>query len=210
MSSVHLAAANHGMRILAIAFLTTTSCMAGTARLRSAPGAAGDESAAGTNANLAAARELDREGVRSFRDGRYVDAVRYFGAAFELGGPSSELWNLARARERLDDAEGAASAVGEYLARRDLTPQDRADAEREAQALHWRSSVLTVTTNPAGAVVTVDGKQSAGPTPLSIEVPAGAHAIAVRRDGYVVETRSVQARFGRAIIVSLDLQRSAN
>src|ERR1700744_293062 len=54
-----------------------------------------------------AARELDQQGVRSFRAGRYADAIDYFRAAYRLGGPSSELWNIVRCREGMDDAEGA-------------------------------------------------------------------------------------------------------
>ena len=44
----------------------------------------------------------------------------------------------------------------------DVLPQDRADAGREAQALRARPSVLTVTTTPPGASVTIDGKPAPG------------------------------------------------
>jgi hypothetical protein len=157
---------------------------------------------------VAAARELDREGVRSFREGRYVDAVRYFRAAFALGGPPSELWNIARSREKLDDPEAAIAAIDEYLAQRDLSPPDRAEADREGRALRARPSVLTVTTNPPGATVVADGKTVLGTTPLSVELSVGAHTIVLRRDGYLAETRPVEARFGRALIVALDLTRA--
>jgi hypothetical protein len=160
-------------------------------------------------ADVGAARELDHEGVRSFREGRYMDAIRYFRASHRLGGPSSELWNIARSREKLDDPEQAALTIDEYLAERDLSPQDRADAEREVRTLRARPSLLTVTTNPTGAVAAVDGRPLAATTPLSVEISAGAHTLTVRRDGYAAETRPVDARFGRALIVSLDLARAA-
>lgn len=162
-----------------------------------------------TSPDLESARELDQSGVRAFRDGRYADAIRFFRAAYRMGGPSSELWNIARCHERLDDAEAAAHAIGEYLALRDLAPADRAEAEREARALRTRPSLLTVTTMPAGAVVTIDGRQTVGPTPVSLDVAPGTHSIAVRRDGYATETRPLEARFGRAVIVSLDLSRAS-
>ena len=160
-------------------------------------------------ADVDGARELDREGVQSFREGRYGDAIRYFRTAYRLGGPSSELWNIARAREKADDFEGADAALREYLERSDLSWQDRSEADREARALRARPSVLTVTTTPAGAVVLIDKRQTGGPTPVSVEVAPGAHSIAVHRDGYVIVTREFEARFGRAVIVSLDLVRSA-
>jgi hypothetical protein len=189
------------------ACLATAACASRPARVPAGAGAA-DESEwvnSRARANVAAARELDREGVRSFREGRYADAIRYFRTAYRLGGPSSELWNVARTRERLDDPEGAVGAIEQYLAQRDLSAPDRAEAEREARGLRARPSVLTVTTTPPGAVVTVDGKPAAGPTPLSVEIPAGPHTIGVRHDGYAAESRPLEARFGRAVIVSLDL-----
>jgi hypothetical protein len=157
--------------------------------------------------NVDVARDLDQEGVRAFRDGHYGDAIRYFRAARRLGGPSSELWNIARSRERLDDGEGAARALDDYLRQRDLAPQDRAEAQHELQAIRSRPSPLTVTTTPPGAAVSLDGR-AAGPTPLTTEVGPGVHTLAVRLGGYEAQSRAVQARFGRPVIVTLDLARA--
>jgi PEGA domain len=197
----------------AIAFLATPACLAavacsvGVSRVHATSPPESDLQGvlAGARPNVAAARDLDQEGVRSFREGRYSDAIEYFRAAYRLGGPSSELWNIVRSRERLDDPEGACSAIDEYLAQQDLSPQDRAEADREQRTLRTRPSVLTLTTTPAGATVTVDGKETAGPTPVSIEVSPGQHTIAVMHEGYAGETRRLDARFGHAVIVSLDL-----
>jgi hypothetical protein len=192
------------MRLSVFALLAASSCTLPALR-----GTHETEPASGSHRNVDSARELDQEGVRAFRDSRYADAIRYFRAAYRLGGPSSELWNIARAQERLDDPEGAVAALEEYLALRDLSPADRAEAERELRALRSRASMLTVTTTPPGALVTVDGKQTLGATPLSVEVAAGAHTIAIRRDGFVPQTRPLEARFGHAVIVSLDLERAS-
>jgi PEGA domain len=196
------------VRLLAIGLLATAACGPTGTRAHTAE----DDDATQivrAHPNIEAARELDQEGVRAFREARLGDAIRYFRAAYRMGGPSSELWNVARSRERLDDAEGAAAAIDEYLAQRDLSPGDRAEAERELRGLRARPSTLTVTTTPPGAVVTLDGSRTVGPTPLSVEISPGSHTIAVRRDGYTSETRPLEARFGRAVIVSLDLERGA-
>lgn len=162
-----------------------------------------------TTPHLEAARELDQEGVRAFRDARYADAIRFFRAAYRLGAPSSELWNIARSREKMDDPEAAAASIEQYLAQRDVSGQDRTEAERELSALRSRSSVLTVTTVPSGAFVSVDGHPAPGVTPLSLEVRPGAHTLSVRHDGCVTETRPLEARFGRAVIVSLVLAKAS-
>lgn len=181
----------------------------GSAQGRAAEGSEAEGVHVRARPDVAAARELDHEGVRSFREGRFADAVRYFRAAYKLGGPSSELWNIARSQEKADDPEGAVRAIEEYLTRKDLSAADRGDAEREMRALRVRPSILTVTTNPPGAVVSVDGKAIPGATPVSVEVPAGAHTLVVRREGFAPESESLDARFGRALIVALDLARAA-
>ena len=196
---------------LAAAFALNESCMTPgmTSSMTSHAGnvEGGTFSAAAGRGSVEGARQLDQEGVRSFRAGRYNDAIAYFHAAYQLGGPSSELWNIVRCREGLDDPEGAASAIDEYLALKDLTAQDRADGAREAQSLRGRTSTLTVTTGPSGATVVVDGKTAPGTTPLSAELRAGTHAVTIRREGYSPVVQSVEARFGRAVIVTLDLER---
>jgi len=188
-----------------VALLVATSCVQGGPRARGAT--EDDAGGRGAHPDVEGARELDQTGVKLFRDGRFADAIRYFRAAYRMGGPSSELWNVARCRERLDDGEGAALAIDEYLAQRDLAPADRAEAERELHALRARPSILTVTSLPPGAAVQLDGRPTGGTTPLSFEIPAGAHSLAIRHVGFTAETRPLEARFGRAVIVSVTLAR---
>jgi hypothetical protein len=193
------------MRLAVLALLAASACVRAEARGPDTP--EGDASGPRGTPDLDGARELDQQGVRAFREGRFSDAIRYFRSAYRLGGPSSELWNVARSRERMDDAETAAGAIEQYLAQRDLSAQDRADAQHELETLRARPSVLTVITVPAGAVVTVDGKQTAGPTPVSLDIRPGPHTLAVHHDGYPTVTRPLESRLGRAVIVRLDLAR---
>jgi hypothetical protein len=155
--------------------------------------------------DIDSARELDRQGVRSFREGHFADAARYFRAAHDRGGPSSELWNVARCEEHVDDPQAAVAALEEYLALADLSATDRVDARREADALRQRPSPLTVTTRPPGAAVWIDGTRAANATPVSLAVAPGAHSISIRRAGYAEVSRAFEARLGQAVIVSLDL-----
>ena len=78
-----------------------------------------------TASDVEQARGLDREGARAFREGRYNNAVRFFQDAYKLGAPDVELWNIARCYLKLDEPEEASRALTEYLARPDLSPQDR-------------------------------------------------------------------------------------
>jgi hypothetical protein len=194
------------MRLAMLALLATAAC--GQFWARGAESPEDDASDRRGKPDLEAARELDQQGVSAFREGRFSDASRFFRFAYHLGGPSSELWNVARSRERMDDAETAAGAIERYLGQGDLSAQDRAEAERELQALRYRASVLTVITDPRGAMVSVDGRQSAGPTPVSLDIRPGPHTLVVHRDGYATESHSIESRFGRAVILWLDLARA--
>src|SRR5271165_5914278 len=155
-------------RLPAIALLVMSACS-----LRAGAGNRDRGLLLDARPNVDTARELDQEGVKSFAESRYADALANFRAARRLGGPASELWNIARCLEHLDDAAGAARTLDEYLSQHDLAAADRAEAQREAQAIRSRASVLLVTTSPAGAILTVDGQPAMGPTPVASELRPG-------------------------------------
>ncbi|WP_394833852.1 PEGA domain-containing protein [Pendulispora rubella] len=151
------------------------------------------------------ARGLDQQGVRAFREGRFRDAIRFFTAARRLGGPSSEIWNIARCHQRLDEPEDAARALEGYLEQTDLMPSERAEATRELNELRRRPSQMAIDSDPAGASVTVDGKPAGSPTPVGLDVAPGPHRVRVEHPGHRVYEADVEARYGRAILVSAKL-----
>jgi hypothetical protein len=176
-----------------------------------APGVGAASSAGATSggSDLNAARELDQQGVRAFSAGRYRDAVMMFKEAHRLGGPPSELWNVSRALERLDQPEEAATQIEEYLGEKGLASEDRAEAQRELARLKQLSSPLTAVSVPNGALLTVDGQPAGGATPTTTEISAGIHTIAMRHDGYAPKSMTVEARFGRAVVVEIELEKAA-
>jgi hypothetical protein len=187
----------HGWRlaVLALGWMAGAAVVSARAYAQENPPASDD---------LPRARALDQQGVRAFRDGRYNDAIRYFDEALKLGGPATELWNIARCHLKLDDPEAAADAFERFLAHKDLLPQDRAEARQQLEELKRRRSTVTIASSPTGAYVAVDGKRI-GRTPTSIEVAAGAHTLALQREGFAPYIESVEAHFGRAVIVDARL-----
>ncbi|MFO0674970.1 MAG: PEGA domain-containing protein [Polyangiaceae bacterium] len=176
----------------------------------STPGPAKKPSASRTSPDLAAARELDQEGVRAFTDGRFRTAMDYFDAAARLGGPASELWNMAKCQQKLEDMEGAASTIEKYLSRKDLTAEDRAEANRELAEIRRRPSRVTVLTTPAGATVVVDDKRQTvmGKSPTTFDLPPGDHVLRVEMPGHAPSSKSVTTGLGRPVIVELSLSKS--
>jgi hypothetical protein len=157
---------------------------------------------------MARARALDQQGAKAYQEGRYNDAIRYFGEAYRLGGPPFELWNVAKCYLRLDQPEQAAETLERYLALANLPPDDRAEASRQLDELKRRPSTLTIASTPSGATIAIDGKTLAAKTPASTSVGAGAHTVTLTAPDHAVYTKQVEAKYGRAIILDAPLVRS--
>lgn len=186
-------------------FALTSACVRQPSSDRLMPAPKRSESQKLGGSDLDAARELDQQGVRAFAGGRYREAIHFFTEARRLGGPPSELWNIARCHERLDEPEESAKAIEAYLASPAIAADERVDAQRELERLKTRPSTIVVVTSPPGATVTVDGQAPLGATPLSVELAAGAHTIVLKRDGFKPHTARLDARFGRGLILEIEL-----
>jgi hypothetical protein len=156
--------------------------------------------------DLSGARALDAQGARAYSDGRYADAIRYFEEAYRLGAPPVELWNIAKCHDRVDQPEYAAQALERYLALPDLPKSDRDEAQQMLDGIKKRSSSLTITSSPDGASVAVDGKLVPGRTPVTTSAAPGRHDVTVSRTGHAPYGATVEARFGRAVIVDATLR----
>jgi hypothetical protein len=167
--------------------------------LTSAPAAASDD--------LERARLLDQQGVRAYKEERYNDAIRFFDEAFRIGGPPSELWNIAKCHLRLDDPEDASKEIEKYLGQSGLSAEDRAEAAQQLREIEHRHSTVTVASSPSGATVYLDGRRSGavGVTPATLDVPPGSHTVTVEHPGYEAYEKSIEVKFGRAALVDAHL-----
>ena len=77
--------------------------------------------------------------------------------------------------------------------------------------LHARSKVglLIVRTNPAGALVSVDGHQQGSSTPsIELALPAGTHRVTALREGFDEASVPVVLRAGTVRKLDMSLERS--
>jgi hypothetical protein len=163
---------------------------------------------AAADQDLARARVLDQQGVRAYREERYNDAIRFFEEALKVGGPPSEIWNIAKCHVHMDEPEEGAKYIEEYLGQSGLSPADRAEAEQQLHEIQHRHSTLSVASTPSGATVYLEGHRWAGVTPASIDIAPGDHKITVEAAGYYPVERSITAKFGRAVIVDARLSKN--
>jgi serine/threonine-protein kinase len=83
--------------------------------------------------------------------------------------------------------------------------QARVDAELHQKNGHvaWAQ----ISSNPVGAEIWVDGRDTGEHTPARVEIPSGIHTIALKMDGYQVARRGVEASEGGTVSVSQNLAR---
>jgi len=69
---------------------------------------------------------------------------------------------------------------------------------------------LAVTSDPAGASVYVDGRDTGKVTPARVSLDKGTHVILVRKMGYIDETTSAQFVLGQTVSISPTLRALGN
>ncbi len=161
------------------------------------------------------ARRLIAEGVRSFRALDYAGAVRAFSAA-NAAVPSPDLWyNIARAREMLQEYDEAVEDYQRYL-RDKVDAPDRAEVERRIADLRRLAEIQRETrlrrdqratlrffvegTGAAEARFSLDGVALGREQALSPrEVPVGEHRARVWAPGALDRVSRVRVREGEAM-----------
>lgn len=155
-----------------------------------------------------AAEQRYQIGLQMYRAGRFAEAAREFRVALTMVPDSARLaYNLARSLERSDQLEAAIEHYQLYLR---LSPRadDKASVDATIAALQRtlaeQDGTLALTTSPAGAVVTLDGK-SLGLTPLSKAVRPGRHTLAVTLAAHAPVEQAVEVKAGETTQLALVL-----
>ncbi len=135
------------------------------------------------------ARVLFQQGVASYRDGKFYEAVAIFLQTQRIYPDTQLCFNIARAYENLGNGSAALRYYRDYLRQADR-PSDGVDVRERVRKLSQQLAQrgvqqLTVLSQPESATVLLDGKP-VGITPLdrrdlSRQAPARAHARRARR-----------------------------
>ncbi len=138
------------------------------------------------------------EGQKLFGQGRFLEAVEKFEAAFALKPHPGLHYNLARCHEELGHTGKALKSYREYL-RYMPKVEDRPAVEKSMAALQKKladSGVqqLRVIATPSSASILVNSNP-AGSSPAYVELPAGAHRLVVTAPGF--------SRYERDVVIAL-------
>ncbi len=139
-------------------------------------------------ASLDVAEEADVQfalGVAAYRRGDHLGAVEHYLASNRLVPNRNVVYNLAKAYEQLGRYDAAWRQYDVYVGI-EPDPALRAEGIAARDKLGPRVALVRVESNPPGALIFVDREDlgARGQTPAVIALPAGEHAVFVRRDGY--------------------------
>ncbi len=148
------------------------------------------------------ARELYTTGQQLFRQGEFAGAQRAFEDAYQAVPNPIVLLSIAECQVRTENYTGAVVTLNRYLTERPDAP-DRAQVEEQVSKLKAKPGIVTVESTPSGAMIWVDGENTAQVTPADIELSAGDHVIAVQPDGYSPAEQKVTVLIGSQQRVSL-------
>ena len=148
-------------------------------------------------------------GVKLYAQGEFERAADEFHKAKEIFPGSARLaYNLARALERAQRLEEAATSYREYVA---LAPQaeDRESVERLIAALDRRIEAarpeLILISRPPGARVSIDAAPLQAPTPTRTKTDAGTHLVELRLPDRDAVARSVTLATGQIMTLEVTL-----
>ncbi len=181
-------------------------CIA-TLVLRGAPALA-IEPAAGSE-GVDQARDHFRRGAELFKEGSFDAALAEFTRAYQIVPNYRVLYNIAQVQLERHDYAAAQTAFTEYLKQGDseIAPERRSEVEEELRTLRSRVVELTVTSNVAGAELSIDGAV-VGKLPLEkpILVSTGVRHLSLQKPGYTRGERTVSVAGGEKPVIELPLE----
>lgn len=149
-----------------------------------------------SKAEIQRARNAYNEGQKRFEAGEYQQAKDSFQKAYDTVPNPVVLLSIAESQVHLKELDEAIANLERYLEERPDAP-DRADVEKRIEEIKRTPAVLVVVSDPSGADISIDGKQTYKTTPAEIELAPGEHKVELSTNDGRKESEAVFARFGK-------------
>jgi hypothetical protein len=139
------------------------------------------------------AAERFRRGVQLFEDGDFAPALIEFERAYSLSPNYRALYNIGLVNVQLGRYAAAVLTLRRYLADgiAEIPAERRAEVEEQLRVLALRTATLTLTVEPAGAELKLDGK------PIVLDggqllLDAGEHVLEASAPGFRAQSHSLK------------------
>jgi Tetratricopeptide repeat/PEGA domain len=187
--------------------LALTLALAAPSAFAAPPAGASAPKAAAAPAGEEASDHFKR-GLQLFDEGDYTVALVEFERAYQLAPNYRALYNIALVNMQLGRYADAARTLEKYVADGGdgIPAARRAEVTKTLSELKFRTATVDLSTNVAGAEVTLDGKAlepSALHGPMVID--AGEHTLRASAAGYQTANRTVTLAGRDRVAVRLDL-----
>jgi tetratricopeptide (TPR) repeat protein len=175
------------------------------------PAVAAPSSAQSTQTNTEQAKLVYDHAVAAYEEHRYRDAIDLFTQADALRPNPAFSFNIGIAYEDMGDSAMALLHYRAYL-RQLPKASDREEVENRVRKLEGVLAdkglqQVTIISNPADAMVVLDGKPR-GVSPWTGEVAPGAHVVTLSLEGYESESRDFDLPSRRSIDVPVTLKKA--
>jgi hypothetical protein len=146
------------------------------------------------SSNVDQARVHFQRGTEFYREGNYDAALAEFSKAQQIAPNYRLLYNIGQVQAERHDYVAAVRTLTDYLAQggAEVPEERRSQVQNEVASLKTKISELTVTSNVAGAEVSVDGVPM-GLLPLNapLLVSAGSRRVSLAKRGYGTVERTI-------------------
>lgn len=160
-------------------------------------------------ANRAEASRHFQLGVRLYAEAKYDEALIEFQRAYDLSPHPSVLYNIAASHRELSHYGESIQFFERFLTEAEgkVKADLLARARKELAEVRGRIGSVTLSIQPDGVVVSIDGRQLA---PEQLDEPVilgpGRHTFTLRAPSGQVETRQITLAAGDAIPLEVDLR----
>ncbi len=150
----------------------------------------------------AKAHEHYAAGKRLYDEGKFDEALKEFKAAFEIKAHPTVLKSIAECQFQAGDLSAALDTFQQYVDNPESSDKDAIRAR--IQELKNMPLKVFITSHPAGAKISVDGKGFDAVTPADIELVPGEYVITLFVDGSPPVSRDMTVRLSGHNELSVD------
>lgn len=175
---------------------------------------AGAQAAAPSEDDKARARAFYEEGQALFKKELYSAAIENFRKAHEIIPHPVNLYNIARAYEKLGDADNCVKMYEEYLdfykrKNNGKDPSDVVDVRASiAKCQLLQRPAVTIESDPPGASIYLDDKgKLVGQTPFTVKLDPGKYKLFLNLDGHVPFEQDLEVRPGQPLTLRFKLEK---